>query len=110
MDKLNKVLLCGYARVPSDTSAANRSDLLALILVVNRKTNIICDADVTFSTSIGQYFIAELLAGEDLTNIEAIKHLITSCYFGKLKRALLNALSSCYTTYQEQVLKLSDSK
>jgi hypothetical protein len=104
VDKQKNVLVCGYSRNPVDSSAWKNTEYLSLALVVDKTTHTIVDASTTFSTDAGKHFISELFIGEVITDRDNLINLINKCYFGRLKKALINATISCFDFYDEHLL------
>lgn len=100
----DNILLAAYAKLPVGTSAQRLYDNLVLVLIVERQTGCIKQAEVSFVTQAARDFLAELLCGYNLNQgAEPILQLLQEVYFGPLKKALLSAVKMAAAQYAEAV-------
>ncbi len=100
--QLDKILLAAYAKLPVGTSAQRLYDNLVLVVIVNRESGCIEQAEVSFVTQAARDFLASLLCGYDLRQgAEPLARLLQQVYFGPLKKALLSAVKMIAAQYTE---------
>ena len=98
----DKILLAAYAKLPVGTSAQRLYDNLVLVVIVQRASGCIEQAEVSFVTRAAQDFLANLLQGYDLhQGAEPLIQLLQEDYFGPLKKALLTAVKTIAAQYAE---------
>ena len=61
----NTVLLSGYAKLPTNTTAENVYQMLAVAVLFDKRSGIIVEAEASMVTSIARSFISRLLVGSD---------------------------------------------
>lgn len=98
------ILLAAYAKLPVGTSAQRIYDNLVLVLIVERQSGLIQQAEVSFVTQTARDFLAGLLCGYNLNQgAEPLLQLLQEVYFGPLKKALLSAIKMAAAQYAEAV-------
>lgn len=103
------ILLAAYAKMPVGTSAQRIYDNLALVLIVERQTGRIKQAEVSFVTQAARDFLADLLCDYDLNQgAEPLLQLLQAVYFGPLKKALLSAVKMAAAQYEEAAAGQAD--
>lgn len=104
--QLDKILLAAYAKLPVGTSAQRLYDNLVLVVIVNRESGCIEQAEVSFVTKAARDFLTGLLRGYNLRQgAEPLTQLLQQVYFGPLKKALLSAVKTITTQYAEACAK-----
>lgn len=102
----DKILLAAYAKLPVGTSAQRLYDNLVMVVIVQRETGCIVQAEVSFVTQAARDFLAGLLCGYDLhRGAEPLLQLLQEVYFGPLKKALLSAVKMIAAQYAETCAK-----
>lgn len=96
------ILLAGYAKLPSNTSAQKMYDQLVVVADVDFESGMILDVDCTMATDLGKRFVSSIMKGYCLLNgTEALLEEIELKYFGHLKKALLTAIKELGRQYSE---------
>ena len=96
----NHILFSGYARLPSGTVSGQIYRVMALVVLIDRQTDVIIDADCTLSTPMSAQFVARLLVGKSLRNgPENLTQLIEKFYQGSAKKAIITAIRIIYDKY-----------
>lgn len=96
------MLVTGFAQVPKGTTLHEVYKTVAVVLIINTKTEQIVNAQLTFLTDVMNNYIRDLLIGYDLR--EGIKPLLD-----KVRRhclvptqgAIIQAIRSAWDRYQE---------
>ena len=68
MRERNKVLLSGYAKLPTNITAEMVYEVLAVAVLFDRRSGIILEAEASMVTNIARKFIAGLLVGYNLND------------------------------------------
>jgi hypothetical protein len=103
----DKIFITGYAKLPEGITATELYKVVAIGIVVDRKTSEILEADVTLTTKTGRKFVSELLVGHKLTDIEKIEKAIKNGYYGSARNAILMSIKKCYRKYM-QIIDIKD--
>ncbi|MFC0273291.1 DUF3870 domain-containing protein [Metabacillus herbersteinensis] len=96
------VLVTGFAQVPKGTTLYETYKTIAVVLVINYKTEVIEDAEFTFLTDLTNYYLSDLVKGYNFS--EGFNPL-----FDKVKKhcllpsqgAIIQAIRSAFDRYQE---------
>lgn len=97
-----KILLSGYAKLPSNTAAQKMYDQLVVVVNVDYESGIILDVDCTMATDLGKRFVATMMKGYDLNRgPDDLLESVNLRYFGHLKKALLTAIREVCQHYTE---------
>jgi len=97
----NEVFLTGYAKLPDGITAKELYDVIALALVVNRRTGEIMEAEITLSTNVARNFISRVLVGENLEDISNIETKIMNSYYGSANKAIVTATKICHSKFKK---------
>ncbi|MBZ4688705.1 MAG: hypothetical protein PWQ96_1981 [Clostridia bacterium] len=103
MSSVEKLFVSGYARLPKGITAAELYRVVAIGLIVNKKTGEILDADCSLVTRSGETFVNELLRGCNLNDIDNVTEKLQSNYLGYAKKALIAALKVASKKYKNYV-------
>lgn len=96
------ILLAGYAKLPSNTTASKMFDQLVLVADVDFESGVILDVDCSMATELGRRFVLTMMKGYNLNRgMEALLEEVNLKYFGHLKRALLTAIREVGQQYAE---------
>ncbi len=93
------ILVTGYSKVPTKTSAADVYTVIGVCMEVDVETGEILEVDSTLITDLSKEFLKRLLEGEKLRNIFGIEEKIRNRYHGSAKKALVAAIKVCYDRY-----------
>ena len=98
----NTVLLSGYAKLPTNTTAENVYQMLAVAVLFDKRSGIIVEAEASMVTSIARSFISRLLVGYNLNDgPEDLMETFEAYYHGNAKRALETAMRMVFNKYQD---------
>lgn len=109
MEKENMILISAYSRSPQDTASHGLHNIFGLVLLIDKSTDLIIEAEPTWSTGVGRNFVNDLLKGESIRDVENLVRLVESSYFGRPKKTLINQIITCNKIYEEKVLNLRES-
>lgn len=97
-----RIILSGYAKLPSNTAAQKLYDQLVVVADVDFDTGLIMEAECTMATELGKRFVRTMLRGHNLNNgVEPLLEEIDLRYYGHLKRAMLSAIREIGQQYAE---------
>ncbi len=98
------VLLSGYAKLPTNTTAETVYQLLAVAVLFDKRSGIILEAEASMVTSIARRFISQLLEGYNLNDgPEPLMETFEEYYHGNAKKALETAMRMVFGKYQDYV-------
>jgi hypothetical protein len=101
-DKRDNILLAAYAKLPEGTTAQRLYDRLVLVVIFERASGIIRQAEISFATETAQKFLAGLLIGYNLNDgADGLVALIQEVYFGPLKKAVIAAVKAVVAQYED---------
>ncbi len=104
MNDRNTVLLSGYAKLPTNITAESVYETLVVVVLFDRRSGIILEAEASVVTSIAKKFIASLLVGYNLNEgPDALMEEFECYYHGHAKRALETAMRLIFSKYQEYI-------
>ena len=100
----NTVLLSGYAKLPTNTTAETVYQFLAIAILFDKRSGIILEAEASMVTHIARKFIAQLLIGYNLNDgPDELMETFEEYYHGNAKRALETAMRMVFAKYQDYV-------
>ena len=89
----NAILAAGMARPSASTPIAVKYDLLLLVMVLDRESGIVLDAECNMLVDISSEYIASLLVGRCFyTELEEMIAAVQRGYHGLSQKALLVCL------------------
>jgi len=91
----NRILITGYAKLPQGITAKELYTTIAVVLVVEKQSGEIINADCTLATELSRSFVKELLTGCNLNDIEAVESKFRTCYYGSARKAIISAIRNC---------------
>ncbi|SKC91098.1 DUF3870 domain-containing protein [Maledivibacter halophilus] len=97
----DEIFITGYAKLPKGITATELYKVIAVGLIVNRKTGIIVDADCSLVTRVAKEFFREIVLGKDLNDYQEIQATLKEMYFGSAKKALISALKTCNEKFKQ---------
>lgn len=96
----NHILFSGYARLPAGTVSGEIYRVMALVVLIDRRTHTVMEADCTLSTRMAEKFVTRLLIGKNLRNDpEKLIQLLNDVYQGSARKALVMAIRSIHDKY-----------
>lgn len=102
MHDSNAVLLSGYAKLPTNITAEVIYNTLVVAVLVDKRSGVIIDAEVSMVTELSKRFVAELLRGYNLNDgPEGLIMLFEDSYLGNARKALETAVRSIFVKYQD---------
>ena len=95
--KPETVFFTGYAKLPSNITAAKLYEVVAIGVEVDPETGIIIASDCTLATQATRDFVNKLILGYDLNNgIEALTDSFEKRYYGSARKAIITAICILY--------------
>lgn len=97
-----RCIVCGYARLPQATAAAQVYQMLTIAALIDKETDVIERASVTLVTPVAREFVEELLSGMHVLG-DADKFLaeIEANYGGGAQKAIRQAYRDLCERYVE---------
>ena len=97
-----RILLAGYAKLPSNTTASKMFDQLVVVADVDYESGVVLDVDCSMATELGRRFVQTMMKGYNLNvGIDNLLEEINLKYYGHLKRALLTAVREIGQQYAD---------
>lgn len=104
-----QILLAANAKMPANTAARQVYENLSLVLIVERGSGRILEADGSFVTEAARGFLSRLLVGYELAaGPEQLVAAIHEVYFGPMKKALISAVRMLAAQYADAVARRQD--
>ncbi|HYE84572.1 MAG TPA: DUF3870 domain-containing protein [Clostridia bacterium] len=97
----SRILITGYARLPQGITAQELYSVIAVVIVVEKQTGLIVDADCSLATELTRKFVKELLTGCTLNDQEAIEDKFKEYYYGSARKAIISAIRNCTEKYRQ---------
>jgi hypothetical protein len=98
----NKCVVCGYAKLPQATAAAQVYQMLTIAVMVDKTTDVVQAASVSLITPVARGFVEDLLAGSNLmTEQESFLEELRVNYAGGAQRAVRQAYRDLCERYLE---------
>lgn len=98
----DKCVACGYARLPHTTTAAQVYQTVAVVLLVDKTTDIVEEASVTLLTPVARGFVERLLVGSNLlADQDRIVDELHVNYAGGAQKAVKQAYKDACERYLE---------
>lgn len=98
----NEILVAGFAQFPKGTPVYEMQKVMACVLIIDRDTEIIVDATLSFVLDMTRDFAASLLIGQSLKNgVQEIIKEIEEKLIIPGQRAVIQALIAAYDRYRE---------
>jgi len=92
-----RVILSGHAKLPQDSVARARWQLLTVVVSVDPSDGAVLELDSTLVTSPARRFVRELLVGRSLAESPVpVLHDLQKYYAGGAKKALVAAITQLY--------------
>lgn len=102
MTENNNVLITGFAQLPRETTLYERYKTITVVLVINVESEIIEDAEFTFSADLTNYYLTTLLRGYDLKNgINPLIDILRSRVLIPSQGAVIQSIKSAWDRYKE---------
>jgi hypothetical protein len=97
-----RILLAGYAKLPSNTAAQKMFDQMVVVADVDFESGIVLEVDCAMATDLARRFVQTMMKGYNLnTGIDNLLEEINLKYYGHLKRALLTAVREIGQQYAD---------
>lgn len=97
-----RILLATNAKLPAGTAAKQVYENMTVVLIVERGSGRILEADCSYVTRAARDFVSRLLVGYDLhQGPEPLVAVIHEVYFGPMKKALISALRTLAAQYAD---------
>ena len=95
----NEIFVSGYAKLPSNITASKLYEVIAVVILVDKNTGDILDAECTLSTRLGRDFVNYILIGKNIKDVEIINKEMDEKYFGTAQKAVVTAFKNCKKKY-----------
>jgi len=100
--KGDKCVACGYAKLPQTTAAGQVYQMVSLVAMIDKKTDVVSKASVTLITPVAQEFVEKILVGTNLvTGQEEVLEELRVNYGGSAQKAVIQAYRDLCERYQE---------
>ena len=102
MRERNTILISGYAKLPSNTTAENVYSTMVVAVRFDKRNGIILNAEASVVTELARTFISELFVGYNLNDgPEELLSCFEAYYYGNAKKAIETAIRMIFNRYQE---------
>lgn len=96
------VLVTGFAQLPKGTTLYEKNKIIAVVLIINYKEEMIEDAEFSFVTDLTSYYLSSLIKGISLSNgMDPVYDKIKKHCQIPSQSAVIQALRSAWDRYQE---------
>jgi hypothetical protein len=98
----NRSIVCGYAKLPHTTAAAQVYQMVTIVVLVDRQTDTIEQASITLITDVARSFVEGLLVGSNLLDDQ--EHFLEEMeanYGGGAQKAVKQAYRDLCERYLE---------
>ncbi len=100
--KLNSIIVTAYAKAPQDTGYYETNKYVGVVLEIDKKTEIIVDASVTFVTPTATNYFKRLVVGTNMaTGIPQLIEDVRNQYFAPSTQSLIMALKTASQRYYD---------
>ena len=96
------IMVVGFAQLPKGTPVFELQKTIGCMLIVDTETNVIIKATFTFIKDFTNEFIAELLRGKSLDDLDEIIKEIENRFLIPPYKAVIQALISAKKIYDER--------
>ncbi len=97
---LDKIFISGYAKLPKGITGAELYSVIAVGLLIDKKSGKILDAEASLVLNTSQEFLKNILIGENINNIDNIEKVFKENYFGSARKAIISGLRTCNEKYK----------
>ncbi|HZK49082.1 MAG TPA: DUF3870 domain-containing protein [Thermoleophilia bacterium] len=98
----DRCIACGYAKLPRQTAAAQVYQMVTIVTLVDKPTNVVLEASVTLITPLARSFVETLLVGSNLeADQERILQELRVNYGGGAQKAVKQAYRDLCERYAE---------
>ncbi|KUO74368.1 MAG: hypothetical protein APF77_16295 [Clostridia bacterium BRH_c25] len=97
----NGILISGYARLPQGITAKELYSVIVVVIVVEKQSGVIIDADCSLVTELTKKFVKDILIGCTLNDLEPIEDKFEEYYYGSARKAIISAIKTCAEKYKQ---------
>jgi hypothetical protein len=98
----NRCVVCGYAKLPQATAAAQVYQMLTIAVLVDKSNDVVEEASVSLVTPVARKFVEQLLVGSQLiADQEKFLEELRVNYGGGAQRAVRQAYRDLCERYLE---------
>lgn len=98
----DSVLVTGFAQLPRGTTLYEKNKIIAVVLIINTKENIIEDVEFSFVTELTSYYLNSLIKGMSIRGgMNSIYKKVTKHCHMPSQNAVIQSLRSAWDRYQE---------
>jgi hypothetical protein len=100
MDARTQVIVVGYAKLPSNSTARPTHELFSVSLLIEPPSSTVIAVDSTAATTMAQNWLASLLVGADLeTDERPYLETVDSHYLGHAAGTIKQAIRDAWRRY-----------
>lgn len=95
-------LITGFAQLPRGTTLYEHTKIIGVVLVINKKDEVIEDAEFTFVADLTNFYLSSLVKGYDMKQgiLPLFEKIKKHCLIPS-QGAIIQALRSAWDRYQE---------
>lgn len=98
----DRCVVCGYAKLPQTTAAAQVYQMLTVAVLVDKRTDVVERASISLVTPVAREFVEGLLVGSDLIkDQDRFLEELRVNYGGGAQKAVRQAYRDLCDRYQE---------
>jgi hypothetical protein len=98
----DRCIACGYAKLPHTTAAAQVYQMVAIVVLVDKTTDVVQEASITLITPVARAFVEGLLVGTNMvTDQEYVVEELQLNYGGGAQKAVRQAYRDLCERYLE---------
>jgi hypothetical protein len=97
----NGILITGYAKLPQGITAKELYSVIVVVIVVEKQSGIIIEADCSLVTELTRKFVKEILINCKLNDLEDIEDKFKKYYYGSARKAIISAVKNCAEKYKQ---------
>lgn len=95
----NDIFITGYAKLPQGITAKELYTVIAVGIVIEKKSGVILSSDCSLATQLARDFVSSLIVGSNLNDIEYLESKFKDRYHGSARKAIISALRTCSEKY-----------
>lgn len=98
----DRCVACGYAKLPQTTAAGQVYQMVSLVAMIDKSTDVVRRVSVTLITPVARDFVEEVLVGTNLvTGQEEVLEELRLNYGGSAQKAVMQAYRDLCERYRE---------
>ncbi len=98
--KMDTIIVTAYAKAPQNTGYYETNKYVGVVLEIDKKTEVIVDASITFMTETAINYFKRLVIGTNMAvGIPQLLEDVRSQYFAPSTQSLITALKTAHQRY-----------